>query len=401
MSSIAIGHEDPLEGLDRIDWAELEHAYGEAEDVPGLLRTLRSADAKAREAAHRELSATIFHQGSRYEATPHAVPFLIRLAAAPDTPDRDQVLRLLARIAIGYDQSRLPWGVNPAEWRTEVAELQATGAEGMRRQLDAWVEAAPDDAERNRRDWQRTCYDFDRHLSEAVCGLASYDAVRAGVPALCGLLEDPDPAVRAAAAHLLGWFPEEADTALPRLLRATGREPNAIVSVGLLGGPPHIDHLRPYLEAQDPTTRCAAALALIRLGVTEPRVVMELAAAPAKGLLFLSGDLRGYAWLSLAARHDRVGVEAVDTVLSTMSRMDDLGTFTVVAAVLQLVFGRPADPLPPFPELTVRQRRAVRILADLDPRLWRWVNFTEVIRYWNLPDDLEELRAYAELPAAR
>lgn len=29
-----------LEGIDSVPWGELEHAYGSAEDVPGLLRKL-------------------------------------------------------------------------------------------------------------------------------------------------------------------------------------------------------------------------------------------------------------------------------------------------------------------------------------------------------------------------
>ena len=37
-----------LEGLDTVDSASLCHAYGEATDVPGLLRALMSPDPKVR-----------------------------------------------------------------------------------------------------------------------------------------------------------------------------------------------------------------------------------------------------------------------------------------------------------------------------------------------------------------
>jgi len=56
------------------------------------------------------LYGNIFHEGTRYEATVHAVPFLARLAADGQTPHRDQIVHLLAALAIGYDETFLPAG---------------------------------------------------------------------------------------------------------------------------------------------------------------------------------------------------------------------------------------------------------------------------------------------------
>lgn len=36
-----------LEGLDAIDWTSLEHAYGDASDVPDLLRDLAEGQERA------------------------------------------------------------------------------------------------------------------------------------------------------------------------------------------------------------------------------------------------------------------------------------------------------------------------------------------------------------------
>ncbi|MGW7125959.1 hypothetical protein ACWGG3_37800, partial [Streptomyces sp. NPDC054901] len=74
--------DDLLAGLDDIDWAALGHAYGSAEDVPGKLRTVCGPDEEARESAFRSLFANIFHQGTRYSASPYAVSFLARIAVA-------------------------------------------------------------------------------------------------------------------------------------------------------------------------------------------------------------------------------------------------------------------------------------------------------------------------------
>ncbi|MBW5484785.1 hypothetical protein GPJ59_23610, partial [Streptomyces bambusae] len=89
-----------LEGIDDIDWAALRHAYGPADDVPGLLRAAGSADAGVRDEALDELASSLCHQGSVYSATAAAVPFLARLAL--DGPgDRLRLLWLLHGAAAG------------------------------------------------------------------------------------------------------------------------------------------------------------------------------------------------------------------------------------------------------------------------------------------------------------
>ncbi|WTY31011.1 HEAT repeat domain-containing protein [Streptomyces anulatus] len=68
--------------LDAQPWASYTHAYGSAEDVPGCLRALAGDDDAAAEEAQSELYGSILHQGSVYEASAKAVPFLARIAAA-------------------------------------------------------------------------------------------------------------------------------------------------------------------------------------------------------------------------------------------------------------------------------------------------------------------------------
>lgn len=183
---------DALAGLDEIDWAGLSHAYGPAGDVPGLLRALAAGSPADREHALHALYGNIFHQGSRYEATAYAVPFLARLAADPRTPQRDEIVLLLAALRSAEDE------------------------------------------------------------------LAAYDAVRAEVPRLRGLLRDGDPRIRAAAAYLTGWFPQEAQDSASalRALLATEASPavtaTAVVSAGLLGGTDLIPQLRTGLTGPEP-----------------------------------------------------------------------------------------------------------------------------------------------------
>lgn len=91
-----------LEGLDKIDWSKLKHAYGEASDVPDLIRSLLSKDKKVRDSAMYELCGNILHQGTVYEASSYAVPFLQELLKSPDTPDKESIAALLADMGVGY-----------------------------------------------------------------------------------------------------------------------------------------------------------------------------------------------------------------------------------------------------------------------------------------------------------
>lgn len=92
-----------LDGIDDIDWASLEHAYGSARDVPRTLREAVGADEEAAGEAIEHLFGSIYHQGTLYAATPWAVPFVARLAADPGTPRRAHLVNLLGAIADSDD----------------------------------------------------------------------------------------------------------------------------------------------------------------------------------------------------------------------------------------------------------------------------------------------------------
>jgi hypothetical protein len=92
-----------LEGLDALPWHELHHAYGTADKVPGLLRDLAAGSEATRERAIDELFGSLDHQGTVYEASPFAVPFLAAIACDRKTPFRWRIwiLVLLAGLADG------------------------------------------------------------------------------------------------------------------------------------------------------------------------------------------------------------------------------------------------------------------------------------------------------------
>jgi hypothetical protein len=190
-----------LEGLDEIRWDELTHAFGNASDVPGLLRELAASDPAAASAALEALFGTVWHQGTVYQATAPAVPFLLQLVADPAVHGRDGLLHLLAEIATGSpvygDEPEDPW--MPRSWR-----LPGDTDEG-REQARAWVRAA-------------------------------HRAVAAGIPIVLGLLDEPDTdvEVRRMVPYTLAACPEQAGELLPALAARLPREPDPAAKASLV-----------------------------------------------------------------------------------------------------------------------------------------------------------------------
>ncbi|KAI7762615.1 hypothetical protein LZL87_008961 [Fusarium oxysporum] len=91
---------DPLAGLDSVDWSQLSHAYGPADDVPRLLKDLQSTDPEVYKRAFDKCWSNIYHQGSRYSASVEAVPFLYAALDSSATKDRESLLHLITSLAI-------------------------------------------------------------------------------------------------------------------------------------------------------------------------------------------------------------------------------------------------------------------------------------------------------------
>ncbi len=134
--------------LDALPWASYGHAYGSAEDVPGCLRALAGDDDAAADEAQGELYGSILHQGSVYEASAQAVPFLARIAAA-DIRTADVLLldaaeagaapaeAVEALVALGVDTLS-------DEHRDRLTELGERDLRVVRFGLSGTIEAADD-----------------------------------------------------------------------------------------------------------------------------------------------------------------------------------------------------------------------------------------------------------------
>lgn len=150
-----------LDELDRVDWESLHHAYGVGAgdddapytDVADSLRRLAITDPGYEPLSETKASdgeapafadgmyllyGNIWHQGTIYQATAHAVPFLIAYAVGDDTPpaQRLSVIRLLADIGIASSFDA-PEGFYAGSWGSadvgpNTRAAIAAGAERLR-----------------------------------------------------------------------------------------------------------------------------------------------------------------------------------------------------------------------------------------------------------------------------
>ncbi|WP_433200909.1 hypothetical protein ACQP00_29610 [Dactylosporangium sp. CS-047395] len=80
-----------LSGLDDIAWADLEHAQGDAEDVPELLRALADPYGDWDLTLDELVGGKLLHQGTYYSATATALPFLTRLIVSGALPAKERL----------------------------------------------------------------------------------------------------------------------------------------------------------------------------------------------------------------------------------------------------------------------------------------------------------------------
>lgn len=164
-----------FDGLDDINWRDLQHGYGSAKDTPRHIRRLLSSSASVRMAAIGELESSINHQGNVYNATVPAIRFLVEASQHLQGEERIEILFLLADIAKGRG-----WFTNHGSFAFVQRAFHVNRIERERKR-EALVDA-----------------DLREELSHVA-------------PAVIPLLDFEPAAVRLAASHLLTQLPDSAD----------------------------------------------------------------------------------------------------------------------------------------------------------------------------------------------
>lgn len=352
-----------LEQLDDVPWETLEHAYGSAEDVPGLLRQLLSPDPKVRAEAQYALYGNVFHQGTRFSAAPSVVPFLIEMCAEPTVPDRFWLLDYWGSLITGYFniQERPIWG------------------DGER--LHGCDEFDPGGG------------DSDEDALYAQTLHRIYRESLKGYPLLHALIEDPDHSVRAGAAWVLACLPTMAAETVPLL---DGRDESSgwvrAASAFALGELGAAAPLRRMLAEDDfPAARCMAACELARIepdaALIDP--LLDFVAHPIEGYENIpgaGGKSPGDAAHAISLLPLKVRRRAIPALCDRLDQARLFDTVPLVSTLIAAVF--PPSEVP-VSELTGPQRDVLTRMVDSE-EFWNIGNLSWVFRAHGLPQDRQK-----------
>lgn len=197
--------------------------------MPGQLLALTSTDPSVADAALSALFANIWHQYTVYPASAHAVPFLIRLTSDRRVFSREAILHLLSCLADGTSYHQVHAGMVPKS-EAESADYKAAVEEEL------------------------------RHVR------ACRRAVIEGLPTYVDLLEDPVPAVRVAAAHLIATVGESANGYLERVVTRAIAEADEAAAVSMILSLPALG-AAPATLATLRDKRSAPSTAMVRLAL--------------------------------------------------------------------------------------------------------------------------------------
>lgn len=350
-----------LERLDGIPWAELEHAYGSAEDVPGLLRKLLDADPAVRSKTIWTLYGNVFHQGTRYPATPYVIPFLIELCESSETPGRGDLLDYWKSLITGYFtvQERPIWGDGERiYWGDEIQQVEG-----------------------------------DDPYSEALHQI--YRESLKGHALLLDLLNESDPSIRAGSAGVLACLSTLADNSAPGLMATLSKEPISWVRAAIafaLGELGIADVLRRILaEDASPEARCMAACKLARIS-PDPSLVeplLRFAAEPIEGYERIpgaGGKSTGDAADAISRLPKDVKWQAAPIICERLKQTRSFDTMPLVRALVSTAFEPRNEPLA---ELNEAQRQILVCLVDCQEH-WSIGNLSNVFRAHGLPHDRQK-----------
>ena len=355
-----------LERLDDIPWRKYDDAYGPSVATPGNLRALGSNDAKRREKALDELSYTIYHQGTVYEATIHAVPFLFEMLAERAYQGKAQVLELLQMLAEGTSYHDVHQHMILMQEEAKKPEFQE-----MVETEKGWV--AQVKAE-----------------------------IRKGLPITLALLKDPDPAVRSAAIGLLVRMQDVAAETREPFMELLRTDTNANVRAAALGAlavgnakdPAVRETLRQAFASEaNPTCRASVAITLVGMsdGSADPDCVYlcrEIACGQSENLgesNSIQGTWEEAAILALASG-DKPPDDVVERLIAYVEN-DRIGE-QHAAGLLIILLGRNRGPRR-REDLTPLQLRGIIAVAKraFPKRNSVFINFSDVLKVFNLPQD--------------
>ena len=369
-----------LEGIDHIDWASLEHAYGDASDIPDLLRRLSQGEAGVLDT----LSGNVFHQGTRYSASPAIVPFLVEILRASGSPELTRgILEYLHGLALGFPTDLFPRPIDAEAWE---AQLHAIDRETLR-------DPPPEKP--------RDAYERWRRMVDGYWATTSYFAVEAVIEDVARFVSHDDPAIASAACALVASVPRAKGRTVPALIAALDRDLEtrgaALVAIAHLGETTPHTRASLALEGDDEAHALLRLHAAVAIAIgPEPidDTAIATLTAPLGSLAKRESCFAGTmsALVSAALMHvPPIHREAVvHALVAQHEDADGLTCLQLSRDLLELVF--PARAPTAAKELTPLQRTAIE--AIVRSRGWQWGNYSSLMKAFGLPTKKDELATW-------
>jgi hypothetical protein len=389
-----------LTGLNAVTWSQYHHAYGPADDVPGLLRALLSDDPARRETAKWELYGNLWHQGAVYEATQHAVPFLVELLSVEGT-DKEFLITYLAHLAAGHSFHELHQKKSVYDRMRNTPGFQAK----IERE-NLWVDAATTAVREGRDVFVSHANSDDPMVRIATTFISSRfsDEAVLGEVMLALWKEDEDERVRASALMSLLFFPDHWDMVelgcVELLALEHGSLEKWIAAQVLARGPGEVASKQVV----------AALLDAIR----RP----ELLRAKAAELPWFQCDVQDVSGLSIPLLGNENLQAVIGDLISLFSEVNGPCSLDIGHGLLLAAFQKSGDHKP-FAEMSDIQQEVLRLLAETES-VWTFdalerflqnkildymleksimsvhleVNMGEILKSFRLPDGRDAIRGF-------
>lgn len=362
-----------LETLDEIPWAQLEHANGDAADVPGLIRQLSDPDPQILNKALSRLYETVFHQGIRFPATPFVIPFLMELCESPLTPDRGTLLHFWGDLITGAFsiQERPLWSDGLRIYSEEPGQDFGTNPE------------------------------YGKILQDI------YEASLPGESLLYQLLEDEDSFTRAEAAWVIGCLPTLCERSVPRLRNRLIKEPDEWVRAAIafsLGENGDSDCLQEIVgnEEEDRAVKCIAACQLARLKPSSELIkpLLSFIEHPIEGYENIpgaGGTSGGDAAFSITTLPDEMQKQAIPYLCEQLGHARAIAAIPLVTSLLSAAFEIREDPLDTPDTL---QQKALISMAQAQ-EIWSLRGISSVLAAYGLPSNRDQCAKLAGVTVTR
>lgn len=200
------------EELEYIHWEELSHAYGSAKDTPRQLLALLSEDDEVVAGALDNLWASICHQGSVYEASCAAIPFLIQILERVPVAHKPGILALLAGLA------HRDWY---ADRDQKILQVESNWRDKNSRNQHQWWEPGK-------------FLEKGNEFHEAEWMQLAHDRVGEGMPIFLKMLEGRDLEVLLLTLYLVSCYKEKNSTIVSTVKRLFVQMPDYLVCSAVL-----------------------------------------------------------------------------------------------------------------------------------------------------------------------